>query len=180
MSTSLIPRPVLMAMTAGATVLAVAVPASAQTTTVTDRRGDARPAIDLTRARYVNRDDVVWARLKVRDLRWRGSFSLYVSAGDPEEATVAVTITARRDHSLRRDWAVMSRGGSRPLTCPGGVRARARYRPRQDVVSFSVRRSCIPDVEGNPIEAMVAESVIWTKDGVASYDDIGQRFVRHD
>lgn len=169
----------LAAAVAGSTVLALAAPASAQTVSVGDKRGDARPAIDMTRATYVNRDDVVWARLKVRDLRWKGSFDLYLSTVDPEEDTVHLNLTAHRNHTVTRYWENMSRGGSLALKCPGGVHLH--YRPARNVVTFSVRRSCISGIKQEPSVDVMAETEIWTKDGngVVSVDDIDPHTVTH-
>lgn len=161
---------------AASTVLALAGPADAQIKTHKDPRGDARPAIDVTNAKYRNRGRYLTARLKVRDLRWHGDFQLELWNVDPEENVEIVDLLAHRDHTVDVSAFRENRGGSWKLKCPDGVRAR--YRAKKDVVTFRVHRSCIPDIKQHPTVFFQVDTYMGNAIG-KHHDGIGGGYVKH-
>lgn len=158
------------------TVVALTGPASAETRTVKDPRGDARPAIDITRASFTNHGTYVQARLKVRDLRWRGRFTMYAWPVDPEEGQVMISLTAHHDHTTTVTAGYEDRGvGYESLDCAG---LHARYRAKKDVVVLRVPRSCIPGIDLANTVTVDAEADISTKHGLRT-DQVRARRVRH-
>lgn len=179
MNTSRLGSTLLALAATTASVLALSAPADAAVRTVPDPRGDAKAAIDVIHVTYTNEKNIAKATLKVRDLRWRGSFDLYIWNFDDEEETVHVNLTARRDHTFSVHAQNMSRSGSSRFRCPDGVHAS--YRPARGIVTLSVHRSCIPLIRQHPTLSMTVETEIWTDDGagVTSVDDVRQATVRH-
>lgn len=161
-----------------ATTLVATGPADARTRTATDPRGDARPYVDIVRGTFTNTGDVVTARVRVRDLRWRGTFTLALYTYDPEEGFFEITVRPHADRTATTRYGIMSRGGFSPGHCDGGVTTR--FRPDADVVRFSVRRSCVPQIRMHPMIDFEADSYSASKKGSPkAYDDIRQRVYHH-
>lgn len=168
-----VPTVVLLA----ATPLVAGGPAEAKTKTAHDPKKDAWAAVDITRATFTNNGKYATARLKIADLRWRGEFGLSLWTDDPEEGFLSVDLHAHRNHTIRVDCGVTSRGGSEKVDCSGIT---VRYRAKKDVVTFAVPRSRIPRISGHPGITFEASTIRWTHHGkrVGSTDG-ARRFVKH-
>lgn len=153
---------------------AAAAPAVAQTKTVTDPRGDARPYVDVVRATFTNTGTRVAARARVADLRWRGEFNLALYTADPEEGYFLVTVRPKADHTVRTTYGIMSRGGFSRGHCDGGVTTR--FRPDADILRIDVRRSCVPQIHRHPmIDFELASLSLSGPDSPRGSDDVRQR-----
>jgi len=156
-----------------ATTLALTGPAGAQTRTATDPRVDARPYVDIVRATFTNTGDLVTARVRVRDLRWRGEFTLSLYTYDPEEGYFEITVRPHRDHTVGTTYGIMSRGGFSRGHCDGGVATR--FRVDRDIVRFAVRRSCVPQIRRHPMIDFEASSYsVSAHESPRAYDDLRQ------
>ena len=104
----------------------------ADTTTLTDPRGDASVRFDLTRATISNGQDRIVVTQRVRDLRGRGTqvFGLNVVAGS--RRTVI--------HTVRGDNGEITTRVVGQTVCRG---ARARWRLAEDTIRISMPRQCI-------------------------------------
>lgn len=172
MRTSRILPGLLALATAVGTTLAAA-PAVAQTKTVTDPRGDARPYVDIVRATFTNTGTQVAARARIADLRWRGEFNLALYTADPEEGYFLVTVRPKADHTVRTTYGIMSRGGFSRGHCDGGVTTR--FRPNADILRIDIRRSCVPQIHRHPMIDFELASISLSGPASRGSDDVRQR-----
>ena len=149
MKSSRLALAVAAAITVGATTLGTLTPAQAQTATVTDPRGDTKPAIDVTAATFTNTGSLATVRLAIADLSWRGQFGVGMWTTDPEEAELWVGLAVHPDHTKTVTMMVQSRGGSWKGKCrvPDVT---TQYIAKKDVVLVKVPRSCIPSIGRHP------------------------------
>jgi hypothetical protein len=142
-------RRIRRAALAGACALAVvataAAPANAAMLTVSDRIGDAVPAVDITRLTVVNETGAVTVRGRVPDLRPRrvGESIVALRVREPSQAADDYVVVTRRTATglSTKLWEApfASEGPEQPTPCPGLT---VRWE-RQSRVVATVPASCL-------------------------------------
>jgi hypothetical protein len=124
-------------------------PAHAETESATDPRGDATRQVDITRFSVTNGDKRVVMRIKVRDLRKRGTFRVHYwggTTGTPP-ARSAIVLTRIVDGERVMRYLACDREVCERVRCRG---MRIDWRPGADRVVLSTRQSCYPRPRRDP------------------------------
>lgn len=109
---------------------------SAATSSRSDPRGDAPAYLDITRLTVNNTARNVVFRVKVRDLRKRGVFRLWMYDGD---AGAEAHVQRRANGSVKAKVFNTDLDDTYVVDCPG---LRASWKIRRDLVRVSVPQSC--------------------------------------
>lgn len=124
-------------------------PASAETGSVTDPSGDGPAVVDITRLTVRNGNHRFTMRVKVRDLRQRGTFGFHYwgGASATPPARSALVVVRRVDGETKASFLACDREECHPARCRA---TRVEWRPARDVVEVSVRQRCYPRPPRNP------------------------------
>lgn len=130
---------VVAASAAGALLMSTIAPAHADSVSFRDPRGDAPARYDLTTVAVANTLNRFIARVRVRDLRARGTQVLAVSISSPDYSESYALHTVRRPSGATTAELTSFAGEQATSSCA----IRRTWRPKTDVIRVSVARGCI-------------------------------------
>ncbi len=142
-------RIILGLVAAALVVLGSATTAMAETGSKSDPSHDAAARIDLTKLTVKNGDKRVSFKVKVRDLRERGSFSFHYwggTQGTPPARSAVVTVRLK-DGAVKARYFECDTEQCPKAPCQG---LRATWDKKKDVVTASLPQRCYPRPPANP------------------------------
>ncbi|WP_134765707.1 hypothetical protein [Nocardioides sp. 1609] len=116
-----------------------AAPAVADSTTFRDPRGDAPARYDLTTVSVDNTPDRFTVRVRLRDLRARGTQIFGVGISSLDSSTYYSVHTVRRPSSAVTTELTRYDDGSATVPCRIG----STWRPKADIIRVSLPRGCL-------------------------------------